>query len=185
VPQNFIARPWPQGESTAKREGNNVRLQAVATTGRPQRFAGAGRQRGSKSRTTHPFPIPRRDCTHDHRTRCSQDAGEEGGPIAFSPKRANAAVKQQLRASSAHHACIRGDSNYPKLALNLEASDIQWMRLIERESQLAALDQYATEASQGQGRLVLISGEAGVGKSVLLEEFAEQVEGGALALGGL
>jgi predicted ATPase len=59
------------------------------------------------------------------------------------------------------------------------------MRLIERESQLAALDQYATEASQGQGRLVLISGEAGVGKSVLLEEFAEQVEGGALALGGL
>jgi DNA-binding CsgD family transcriptional regulator/tetratricopeptide (TPR) repeat protein len=51
------------------------------------------------------------------------------------------------------------------------------MRLIERESQLAALDQYATEASQGQGRLVLISGEAGVGKSVLLEEFAEQVEG--------
>jgi predicted ATPase len=41
------------------------------------------------------------------------------------------------------------------------------MRLIERESQLAALHQYAGEASQGQGRLVLISGEAGVGKSVL------------------
>jgi len=38
------------------------------------------------------------------------------------------------------------------------------MRLIERESQLAALYQYAGEASQGQGRLVLISGEAGVGK---------------------
>jgi DNA-binding CsgD family transcriptional regulator/tetratricopeptide (TPR) repeat protein len=46
------------------------------------------------------------------------------------------------------------------------------MRLIERESQLAALREYAEEASQGQGRLVLISGEAGVGKSVLLEEFA-------------
>ncbi len=49
------------------------------------------------------------------------------------------------------------------------------MRLIERESQLAALHQYAREASQGQGRLVLISGEAGVGKSVLLEEFAQEV----------
>jgi DNA-binding CsgD family transcriptional regulator/tetratricopeptide (TPR) repeat protein len=49
------------------------------------------------------------------------------------------------------------------------------MRLIERESQLAALHQYAREASQGQGRLVLISGEAGVGKSVLLEEFAERL----------
>jgi ATP/maltotriose-dependent transcriptional regulator MalT len=49
------------------------------------------------------------------------------------------------------------------------------MRLIERESQLAALHQYAGEASRGQGRLVLISGEAGVGKSVLLEEFAEKL----------
>jgi predicted ATPase len=49
------------------------------------------------------------------------------------------------------------------------------MRLIERESQLAALHQYAGEASQGQGRLVLVSGEAGVGKSVLLEEFAEKL----------
>jgi len=49
------------------------------------------------------------------------------------------------------------------------------MRLIERESQLAALPQYAGEASRGQGRLVLISGEAGVGKSVLLEEFAEKL----------
>ena len=49
------------------------------------------------------------------------------------------------------------------------------MRLIERDSQLAALDQYATEAGRGQGRLVLLAGEAGVGKSVLLEEFAEEV----------
>ena len=49
------------------------------------------------------------------------------------------------------------------------------MRLIERESQLAALHQYADEASHGQGRLVLISGEAGVGKSVLLEEFAQEL----------
>jgi predicted ATPase len=51
------------------------------------------------------------------------------------------------------------------------------MRLIERESQLAALQEYATEASQGQGRLVLISGEAGVGKSVLLEELAQELDG--------
>ena len=50
------------------------------------------------------------------------------------------------------------------------------MRLIERESQLAALHQYASEARQGQGRLVLISGEAGVGKSVLLEEFAQELQ---------
>jgi DNA-binding CsgD family transcriptional regulator len=51
------------------------------------------------------------------------------------------------------------------------------MRLIERDSQLAALHQYADEAGRGQGRLVIISGEAGVGKSVLLEELAQDLEG--------
>jgi DNA-binding CsgD family transcriptional regulator/tetratricopeptide (TPR) repeat protein len=57
----------------------------------------------------------------------------------------------------------------------VNAAHNQWMRLIERESQLAALHEYAREASQGQGRLVLVSGEAGVGKSVLLEEFAQEL----------
>jgi DNA-binding CsgD family transcriptional regulator len=48
------------------------------------------------------------------------------------------------------------------------------VRLIERESQLAALHQYADEASNAKGRLVLVSGEAGIGKSALLEDFAQQ-----------
>jgi DNA-binding CsgD family transcriptional regulator/tetratricopeptide (TPR) repeat protein len=42
--------------------------------------------------------------------------------------------------------------------------------LLERELQLTALDEYAAEARRGEGRLVLVSGEAGVGKSALLEE---------------
>jgi DNA-binding CsgD family transcriptional regulator/tetratricopeptide (TPR) repeat protein len=61
------------------------------------------------------------------------------------------------------------------LVLGADAAHNRGMRLIERESQLAALHEYAREASQGQGRLVVISGEAGVGKSVLLEEFAEEL----------
>jgi DNA-binding CsgD family transcriptional regulator/tetratricopeptide (TPR) repeat protein len=61
------------------------------------------------------------------------------------------------------------------MVVRVNTGDNQGMRLIERESQLAALHQYADEASQGQGRLVLISGEAGVGKSVLLEEFAQDL----------
>jgi DNA-binding CsgD family transcriptional regulator len=44
------------------------------------------------------------------------------------------------------------------------------VRLLERESQLEALAQYAAEARTGQGRLVLIAGEAGVGKSSVLEQ---------------
>ena len=45
------------------------------------------------------------------------------------------------------------------------------MMLLEREPVLASLRQYAHEASQGEGRLVLIAGEAGAGKSVLVERF--------------
>ena len=43
------------------------------------------------------------------------------------------------------------------------------MELLEREQQLGALRGYADEVRAGAGRLVLVSGEAGVGKSSLLE----------------
>jgi predicted ATPase len=45
------------------------------------------------------------------------------------------------------------------------------MRLLERESSMAALAGYAREARRGDGRLVLVAGEAGVGKSALVEQF--------------
>jgi hypothetical protein len=40
------------------------------------------------------------------------------------------------------------------------------MQLLEREASLAG---YAAEARRGGGRLVLVTGEAGVGKSALVE----------------
>jgi DNA-binding CsgD family transcriptional regulator len=43
--------------------------------------------------------------------------------------------------------------------------------LLERESSLASLAAYAQEARRGHGRLVLVAGEAGVGKSALVEQF--------------
>jgi DNA-binding CsgD family transcriptional regulator/tetratricopeptide (TPR) repeat protein len=46
------------------------------------------------------------------------------------------------------------------------------MTLLERESSLASLAGYAQEARRGEGRLVLVAGEAGVGKSALVEQFA-------------
>jgi hypothetical protein len=39
------------------------------------------------------------------------------------------------------------------------------MRLLERELQLGALRDYSADARQDNGRLVLVSGEAGTGKS--------------------
>jgi DNA-binding CsgD family transcriptional regulator len=41
--------------------------------------------------------------------------------------------------------------------------------VLERDSQLAALTSYAEEARAGSGRMALVSGEAGIGKSTLIE----------------
>src|SRR5262245_50606807 len=45
------------------------------------------------------------------------------------------------------------------------------MRLLERELQLGALHEYGADARRGDGRLVLVSGEAGIGKSSLIDAF--------------
>jgi DNA-binding CsgD family transcriptional regulator/tetratricopeptide (TPR) repeat protein len=47
--------------------------------------------------------------------------------------------------------------------------------LLEREAQLATLAEYAGQARQGDGRLVLIAGEAGVGKSALVEQLEREL----------
>jgi DNA-binding CsgD family transcriptional regulator/tetratricopeptide (TPR) repeat protein len=49
------------------------------------------------------------------------------------------------------------------------------MQLLERESSLGALAGYAGEARRGDGRLVLVAGEAGVGKSALVEALARDL----------
>ena len=47
------------------------------------------------------------------------------------------------------------------------------MPLLERDPELALLRRYAAESAAGDGRLVLLEGEAGVGKTALLGELAE------------
>jgi DNA-binding CsgD family transcriptional regulator/tetratricopeptide (TPR) repeat protein len=49
------------------------------------------------------------------------------------------------------------------------------MSLLERESELALLAAYAREARQGEGRLVLVAGEAGAGKSALVERLQQEL----------
>lgn len=47
--------------------------------------------------------------------------------------------------------------------------------LLERDAALACLHEYADQARDGDGRLVLIAGEAGVGKSALVERIAREL----------
>jgi DNA-binding CsgD family transcriptional regulator/tetratricopeptide (TPR) repeat protein len=51
------------------------------------------------------------------------------------------------------------------------------MDLLERSPFLQTLAEYAGEARQGSGRLVLVSGESGIGKTVLLEAFQAELPG--------
>jgi len=44
--------------------------------------------------------------------------------------------------------------------------------LLERELPLTLLADYADQARRGDGRVVLVAGEAGLGKLALLEQFA-------------
>ena len=50
------------------------------------------------------------------------------------------------------------------------------MPLIEREEHLAALTEYRDDAVAGSGRFVLLGGEAGVGKSSLIEAFVADTD---------
>jgi DNA-binding CsgD family transcriptional regulator/tetratricopeptide (TPR) repeat protein len=61
------------------------------------------------------------------------------------------------------------------LALDLGVGDTGGMSLLEREPQLTSLAGYAREARRGDGRLVLVAGEAGVGKSALVEQLQRDV----------
>jgi DNA-binding CsgD family transcriptional regulator len=49
--------------------------------------------------------------------------------------------------------------------------------LLERASFLGTLGEYAAEAHGGDGRLVLVSGESGIGKTALLEAFQQRSQG--------
>ena len=57
------------------------------------------------------------------------------------------------------------------MAPAVSMTDTGDMELLERESPLALLAECAAEARRGDGRLVVLGGEAGVGKTALLGRF--------------
>jgi hypothetical protein len=70
------------------------------------------------------------------------------------------------------------------LAFGVGVPDTGVTTLLERESSLASLAEYAREARRGEGRPVLVAGEAGVGKSALAERFAREFPDARWSWGG-
>jgi MoxR-like ATPase len=64
------------------------------------------------------------------------------------------------------------------------ASSARSSELLERDEPLAALHAARTAALTGQGRLVLVGGEAGVGKTSLVRRLCAEVDGAGGALWG-
>ena len=58
------------------------------------------------------------------------------------------------------------------------------MELLQRDEELALLAEAVLQAADGSGRVVLIRGEAGIGKSSLLAEFTARHEGEVHLLSG-
>jgi predicted ATPase len=58
------------------------------------------------------------------------------------------------------------------------------MSLLERDDQLLGLEAALEEAGHGMGATVLVSGEAGIGKSSLLQAFADRAGATARVLAG-
>ena len=58
------------------------------------------------------------------------------------------------------------------------------MTLLERAPLLAQLRDLLEESRKGQGRLILIKGEAGIGKTALVEAFCADAAGDANVLSG-
>ena len=55
--------------------------------------------------------------------------------------------------------------------------------LLERIDELAVLERSLAKARDGQGSLVLVSGEAGIGKTALARAFCDAHRGGTRVLG--
>lgn len=65
-----------------------------------------------------------------------------------------------------------------------QGGDSEPLDLLERSQALEELGRLAAEAASGRGRLVLVAGEAGIGKTALVRRFCEALPSRARVLWG-
>ena len=75
------------------------------------------------------------------------------------------------------------DSRLSLVRADAPEQRIDRVTLVERKTALDALAEFTAQARSGEGRLVLLEGEAGVGKSALLEHFTLDLPGSRVLLG--
>jgi DNA-binding CsgD family transcriptional regulator len=59
------------------------------------------------------------------------------------------------------------------------------VRLVERDSDLVRLGSLLSDAKEGRGRIALVRGEAGIGKTVLVRSFTDSIVGDSFVLWGV
>src|SRR5215204_7017336 len=130
-------------------------------------------------------PVAERDCEGASPLRsrvvgsgvCAGDGGRTlalGGAVcghaALRTRRADA------REFTRHFADLRPTkSGWVERCPQLLTSRVVCPVLIGRDDQLDALRQVAASVATGSGQMVLVAGEAGIGKSRLVREFAERL----------
>jgi DNA-binding SARP family transcriptional activator/predicted ATPase len=60
--------------------------------------------------------------------------------------------------------------------LDDEADEVEKYLFVARESELIQLERFLNQAESGQGRVVFITGEAGTGKTALIQEFTKRAQ---------
>jgi DNA-binding SARP family transcriptional activator len=100
--------------------------------------------------------------------------------LGVEPARGITKLYEQIRddklraptASSMLHS--HGTARPPPFLGREEVAQPQKPAFVARESELAALDRFLGQALAGRGQVVFVSGEAGSGKTALIEEFARR-----------
>src|SRR5438445_113579 len=100
----------------------------------------------------------------------------------------NSVVRRNMRGRSSHRTTFahwfkhNGRSRYD--CTHLPRYSPITVSLVGRGDELRTLEQWGREAAQGQARIALVRGEAGVGKSRLVDEFLRGVDARTRVLRG-